>query len=262
MIISALAITSVQASSVLTDIATVVTVRFGYDWQADDYTGSVTYAAPEQVRRFGSIERVIEAPFCSNARAASRVAEYWCQRLSVPQYTANIDADRSINAIRVSDEVDIDHPYLPGGYVIGALVTGREYNPETGAVTLVLLLPSPTLPAVELTGYSGRFVQSSAAAVQYSLASGDLLITLTAGSTPLSGVTVTIDGTSTTSSDISGVAVFRALSTGKHSVVMTAAGYQPMAVEVTVAGVPVELSLQMQKTTVQAVTSQPEVLPT
>ena len=235
MILPPLSIASAQSTSSLAAIATVVTVRFGYDWQAADYTGSVTYTAPEQVKQFGSIERIVEAPFCATGRQASRLAEYWCQRLSVPQYTVTIEADRSVKAVQVADRIDLNHPHLPGGETTGALVAGREYNPETGTVTLTCLLPATTLPAVQLSGYSGKFTQQAPAGTRVTTGNGtiDLIIADDKG-TVLAGAMATLDGTTTTTADASGRVLFTGVASGSHTIEVRANGYEAFTLQVDV----------------------------
>ena len=235
MTLPPISISLVQSAVSLASIATVVTVRFGYDWQAGDYTGSVTYTAPEQVKQFGSIEKIIEAPFCATARQASRLAEYWTQRLSVPQYTATIETDRSNRNVQVADRISLVHPHLPGGSADGALVTGREYNPETGALTLFALLPSTTLPAVQLSGYAGKFTQKAPAGTKVTIGNGtiDLIIADDKG-TVLAGAMATLDGTTTTTADASGRVLFTGVAKGDHTIEVRANGYETFTLEVAV----------------------------
>lgn len=263
MIINQLDITAVRSSVSLDQIATRVTVRFGYDWQASDYSSTVTYLAPEQVRKYGDIERIIDAPFCSGYRQACTIAAYWCARLSVPNYAASISCDRAARSVQVGDLISVSHVYLPGDGVTPARVQGREYTPETGAVDLELLLAASHIPDVVMVGYAGKFRPATIAAANYRLVAGDLLVSLTDGLRTLAGATVTLDGSLAGVTDAAGIVVFRALSAGKHQVAITAAGYQSIIVEISVAGIPVELSLTVTKT-VQAVTTTQipeEVLP-
>lgn len=233
MDITPLSIASATSQAQLSAIATVLTIRFGYDWQAQDFTGSVTYTAPEQVKQFGSIERIIEAPFCPTARQATRLAEYWCSRLSVPQYIATIEADRSISHITLGDRVDIIHPHLPGGSTAGALVTGREFNPESGGLTLYLLLPASSLPTVQMSGYSGRFVQSVPKGTKVTTGSGTIsLIIADDNGTPLAGAIATIDGTTSATADASGRVEFKNVAKGKHSIEVRQAGHDPFTLEI------------------------------
>ena len=246
MDINPLSITSITSQAQLSGIATVVTIRFAYDWQAGDYTGSVTYTAPELVKQFGSIEEVIKAPFCLTARQATRLAEYWCQRLSVPQYTATLEADRSISNISLGDMVDITHPHLPGGSATGALVTGREFNPESGGLTLWLLLPAQTLPAVTLSGFATRVIQPATSKSNWQPAAGDLGVTvLDEKGNIKTGAIATLDGLKTTTSDVSGLALFTRLANGKHTVTITATGYQTATMEFNLNGTPVEASVRL-----------------
>lgn len=241
MTLSPLSITTVQATATLAAIATVITVRFGYDWQAGDYTGSVTYTAPEQVKQFGSIEKVIEAPYCATARQACRLAEYWTQRLSVPQYTATIETDRSNNAVQIADRISLAHPHLPSTSLgersqneAEGMVTGREYNPETGALTLFCLLPSANLPAVRLSGYSGKFTQKAPTGTKVTTGNGtiDLIISDDKGAV-LSGAMATLDGTTTTTADASGRVLFTGVAKGNHTIEIRANGYETFTLQVT-----------------------------
>lgn len=235
MILDPLSITSVSASSRLGDIATVVTVRFAYDWATGDSTGSVTYQAPEQIKLFGVIEKVIEATFCPTGRQACRLAEYWCKRLSAPQYMASIESDRCNASAQISDQISLVHPNLPGGSIVDVLITGREYNPETGDLTLTALVPPVSTPAVKLSGHSGRFtpkVLSGTKVVSSGSGTIDLVISDDSG-TPLAGALATLDGGVSATADASGRVVFKRVATGKHVVEVRATGYEVFTMEVT-----------------------------
>ena len=253
MTLSPLSIAQTKATATLSAIATVVTIRYAYDWQAADYNGSVTYTAAEQVKQFGRIEKVVEAPFCATSRQACRLAQYWTQRLSLPQYLATIETDRSCSNIQIADRIELIHPHLPGGYTDGALVTGREYNPETGAVTLDLLLPAVLLPEVTLSGYSSRVTQAPKAGGKWQPVPGDAGITvLDDKGTVITGAIVTLDGTTKTTSDGSGLALFNGLSAGKHTITITFTGYQPVTMDITSNGTPVESSIRLTPVVIHA----------
>ena len=234
MKLSPLTIISSISTATLSAIATVVAVRYGYDWQANDYTGSVTYSAPEQVKQYGAIEQIIEAPYCATARQACSLAEYWCKRLSVPQYTATIESDRSNVSVQVSDRISLSWPHLPNGFIEDALVTGREYNPETGALSLICLLPAATLPTVELSGYAGKFTQTTPSGTKVTVGNGtiDLIIADDKG-TVLAGAMATLDGSTTTTADASGRVLFTNVSKGDHTIEIRANGYETFTLQVT-----------------------------
>lgn len=233
--IKPLSVSSVSATAVLDDIATLITVRFCYDWHAGDYTGSVTYSAPEQIKMFGRIERIIEAPFCPTARAACRIAEYWTRRLAVPSWNVSIDVDRSARLVQTGDKVSLVHPYLPGGRVVASLITSREYNPETGSVVLNMLVAAQLVPEVVLTGYAGKFTQAATSGTSVVVIAGRVELTIAddAGNI-LSGAVATLDGGISATSDSSGKAVFTNVPPGNHNIEIISKGYAPFVLQVTV----------------------------
>lgn len=229
------AISSVSSEAGLDGIATMVTVRFGYDWAAGDYTGSVTYHAPEAVKRFGSVERGIEAPWCPTPRQAARLAEAHCKRLSGARWTTTLDGDRSLAGIDPGELVSTAHPTLPGGSVAPALVTGIDRDHETGAMTLVLDHPAAPAEAVKLSGWSGRFTPQTPAGTKVVIGQGTITLTIAddAGK-PLSGAVAVLDGTKTAIADASGRVAFSGVKAGKHTIEIRATGYAPYSIEVTV----------------------------
>jgi hypothetical protein len=233
--ISRAAVSSVSSESRLDDVATVVTVRFGYDWAAGDYTGSVTYHAPEAAKIYGRIERIIEAPWCPTPRQAARLAEAHCKRLSGARWVTTLDGDRSLADIEVGSLVSSTHRLLPGGSVTGALVTGIDRDHASGVMTLTLDCGAAPAEAVEIAGWSGRF--TPAAPVGTKVVIGKGVITLTIADDKgqvLSGSVAVLDGDRTAIADASGRVAFSGVSYGKHTVEIRATGYTPYTIEVTV----------------------------
>jgi len=229
------AISAVSSNARLDDIATVVTVRFGYDWAAGDYTGSVTYHAPEAIKVYGSIEEVIEAPWCPTPRQAARLAEAHCKRLSGARWETTLDGDRSLAGIEVGSTVAASYPLLPGGVVSGALVTGIDRDHETGAMTLTLDHPAGPAEAVEIAGWSGRFTTAAPAGTKVVIGQGSISLTIADDTgAALSGAVAILDGTKTAIADASGRVTFSGVKSGKHTIEIRATGYAPYTIEVTV----------------------------
>jgi hypothetical protein len=230
------AVSSVASESRLDDIATVVTVRFGYDWAVGDYTGSVTYHAPEAVKDFGTIERVIEAPWCPTSRQAARIAEAHCKRLAVSRWTITVDGDRSLTAIEVGAPVSATHRLLPAGVVSGALATGIDRDHESGVTTLTLDSAATPPPAVKIAGWSGKFSVAAPTGTKVVIGKGEIALTIANDKgTALPGAVAILDGDRTATADAAGLVVFRAVAAGKHQVEVRAAGYTPYTIEVTAA---------------------------
>jgi hypothetical protein len=231
--ISRAAVASVTSETGLNDISTVITVRFGYDWAAGDYTGSVTYHAPEEIKRYGRIERVIEAPWCPSARQAARLAEVWCKRVAGARWTTTVDGDRSLSAIDVGAIASLSHTLLPGGQLSSALVMAIDRNHESGAMNLTLDSAAASPPAVEISGWSGRFTPTSPSGTTVVIGAGviTLVIADDKGKT-LPGAIAVLDGGKTATADASGRVVFRGVATGKHTIEIRATGYAPYTIEV------------------------------
>jgi len=225
--------TQISAKTQLSDIATIVTVNYGYDWADSDYIGSVTYTAAEQVKQYGEIETTIEAPYCPTARQASRIAAYWCARLAIPQWSTVLTCDRSAAGVTLGGRISATHPQLPVA-ADEVVVTRREYSPANGELMLTVDLPSEPLPTVALTGSSGRLTLTSPVGVTVLYSANKAIVTITDDDgNPLAGAICTMDSGQTVTSDSSGIAVFTA-STGKHTIEVRATGYDTFTMEVTV----------------------------
>jgi len=233
--LSRAAISSVSSDARLNDIATVVTVRFGFDWAKNDYAGSVTYHAPEAIKVHGRIEEVIEAAWCPTPRQAARLAEAHCRRRSGARWEITLDGDRSLSAVNPGDTVSTVHPLLPGGAVSGALVTGIDRDHGAGAMTLTLDHPAGPVVAVEIAGWSGRFTPQAPTVTRVAIGNGTIpLIIADDAGKPLAGAIATLDGEKTAIADASGRVTFSGVKAGKHVVEIRASGYAPFWVEVNV----------------------------
>jgi len=231
--ISSRAIRSVRAQSGLDDIATVVTVNFGYDWSAGEYTGSVTYQAPEEIRRYGRVERTLEAPWLPAARQAAMLAAAHCGRYAVPRWTVEITGDRSLSHVNVGERITCAHRLLPGGAVASALVTGIDRDHAAGSMTLTADYPAAPCAGVEIAGWSGRFTPRAPAGTQVIIGKGSVTIIIADDSgTPLPGAIAAMDGVKTAIADASGRVTFSGVSAGRHSVEIRAAGYAAYTIEV------------------------------
>jgi len=232
--ISSYALRSVQAQSRLDDIATVTTVNFGYDWSEAGYTGSVTYQAPEEIKRYGRVERTLDAPWCPSARQAARLAEAHCGRYAVPRWTAEIAGDRSLAHIDAGELITCNHRLLPGGTVTAALVTGIDRDHAGGSMTLTVDYPAGPCAGVEIAGWSGRFTPRAQADTQVIIGKGSVTLVIADDSgTPMPGAIATMDGVKTAIADASGRVTFSGVSAGKHTVDIRAAGYAAYTIEVT-----------------------------
>jgi hypothetical protein len=228
------AISSVLSESRMDGIATVVTVRFGYDWAVGDFTGSVTYHASEAVKQFGSVEKIIDAPWCPSSRQAAHLAEAWCKRLAGPRWTSTIDGDISLADISPGAIVAASHPLLPEGQITGGLATGIDRDYESGAMTITVDYPAGPAPAVEIHGYSGRFTQAAPVGTKVVIGAGSITLVIADDSGKiLSGAIATMDGTQTAIADASGRVTFSGLSAGKHKIEIRASGQAPFAIEET-----------------------------
>jgi len=231
--ISRHAIRSVQAQSRLDDIATVVTVNFGYDWSQSEYTGSVTYHAPEEIKRYGRVERTLDAPWLPSARQAAMLAAAHCGRYAVPRWTVEITGDRSLSHIDVGELITCAHRLLPGGAVASALVTGIDRDHAAGDMTLTADYPAAPCAGVEIAGWSGRFTPRAQADTQVIIGKGSVTLVIADDSgTAIAGAIATMDGVKTAISDASGRVTFSGVSAGWHSVEIRAAGYAAYTIEV------------------------------
>lgn len=229
--LDALAARDVQASSQHGDIATVLRVLYDRDDATGQPRRAVQMAAPDAVARYGRIEREWSAPFLRSPRHAQQLGQRLLQWLAQPVWT--LQWSMPYCALRAADAVRIEHPCLAAQ---AAIVTSVQLDPSRAQVSVQAQAPSadPGAVAVVVERLSQAFSSAlqTGATVEYT--DGQAVFTLRGESgEPLSGARVVFDGKITRYADAWGRVVFTA-SRGAHRLRVTADGYAPMDIEVSV----------------------------
>lgn len=230
MTINAMNARDMQASAQHGDIATVLRVLYDRDDATGQPRRAIQLAAPDAVSRYGRIEREWQAPFLRSPRHAQQLGQRLLQWMAQPVWT--LQWRMSYEAVRPADALHIEHPCMaPHGT---ATVTSVQIDPSRAEVGVQAQVPSAQPPDVVVERLSQAFSPSiqSGAVVEY--ADGKAAFTLRGESAePLAGAKVVFDGKITRYADALGRVVFTA-SRGAHRLSVTATGYAPMDIEVTV----------------------------
>lgn len=219
----------IRARAEAEPIATVATVRYGYDWAAGAPRSGLTLIAPESAQTWGEIEATIDLPTVRTARDALAIGAARLSRLA--RATWRIDATLPARMrIEPGDTVRMHHPRVPAG---DALVVSTAHDRTTGTLQIVTELPAGETPRIELTL---RATATDAALrddrITYRDGTATFTITDDAGN-PLAGASVTLDGQEVRETDRLGRVQFTA-TRGAHTLTVFAHGFAPFTLEVVV----------------------------
>jgi len=220
----------ISASTDTSMLATVARVSYGWDWSAGNARYGMILLAPEAVERFGEIVADIALPMVRTARDALFIGSSRLAGLARSRWALELTTDASAS-IALGDTVALDHPYAP---VPLAEIRSRRLSRERGKLTLGAVALSGAIPRVELVRSS--MAVDPATPEQLTVTYQDGVATFTILSElgdPMEGATVTLDGSDSRTTDRAGRVQFPT-SRGSHTLLVTAAGYLPMELEVSV----------------------------
>lgn len=220
-----------SASADFSDLATVLTLLYDYDWAAGKHLRSITVESVPAVQRYGLIERHVDAGWLHSNVAASALAERLLTHMAAPRWTVKCGFKWHLRTIKTGQVVTVDHLLIPTGRaLVAALET--DYSNATCAATLWHL--QDYAPAVRLRQLAESWEPLEQSGVQVQYENGVLTLTILddAGSV-LAGASVTLDGTTTRRTDTQGRVQF-STSRGAHTIYVEAMGYAPMSAEFSV----------------------------
>lgn len=216
------------ASADATELATRLTVAWGWDWAANAPRGSVIVEAPEAIERYGEIAEEIRAPWLRTARDALALAQAELKRLARPRWEIVLRTGLG-DPWRPGDRLLITHPWVP----IGPAEISR-IEATSSARDITLTRGAGPVPRVETVRH-GALVDPEAteqAGVTYRDGVATFTILDDTGA-PIAGAAVTLDGAQTAYTDRQGRVQFRT-SRGDHTLTVVAAGYATMVLDVVV----------------------------
>ncbi|MFZ5483474.1 MAG: carboxypeptidase-like regulatory domain-containing protein [Pseudomonadota bacterium] len=210
-------------------LCTVLRVLFDYDFAAGTHRQAVQIEAPEAIRQYGRIERELDAGWLHNARLADALGRAYLAWSARPVWTVTWRADITAG-LRPGDWVEITHPESP---VQGRhRLTRADLDLDRGSLALAVSAPAGQAPALSAARLSESFepLIQAGAHVVYQDGVATLTIQDDLGQ-PLSGATVTMDGAQRRVADAAGRVSFKA-ARGRHALLVEAAGYQAMTLEI------------------------------
>jgi hypothetical protein len=222
---------TLKASTALADICNDLTVQF--DYAGGQARQTVQLVAPDSIARFGRRAQTREAPWIAVPRVAYEVAVRRLAHFSRPQWTVTVDGIKQ--PVDVGDDLLIDHPVLP--IVAADAVSLRDWHLDAGTVSAQLSIAVGDSPVLRLAQQSGTFpAQTVAVGVQESASDRILTLRRAEDGTAIAGARVTIDGTTTRTSDSGGRVIFPAalLPPGQHTLAIVNEDGRTLTMTITV----------------------------
>lgn len=211
-----------------TSLVTVLRVAYGTDWAAQTARGTLTLEAPDAIAAFGRIEADLDLGWVRAGRdalalgmvaLADRARPLWALALTLAPGAPWLPGDA----------LEIAHPWLPQG---PATITAVAQ--DSTRTSLALTRRAGSAPRVILTAQGQLADAAPAAGTSVSYTDGVATFTiLDATGSSLAGASVTLDGIQTRTTDRLGRVQFTT-TRGPHSLLVVAAGYASMELEVTV----------------------------
>ena len=222
---------SVSASARSTDLATVLRVEYAHDATGNP-TQSLTLEAPTAIRRFGRIELVHAAGWIRSPRLADAVGRALLSVKARPSWSISASIPpRIARQLMPGDDVVLTHPWIPNGT---ALVVDLSEEPLSAKASIICRMAAGSVPTIVITRQSAQFAPLPAGGVGVAYRDGVATLTiLDETGTALVGAKVTLDRTTTRTTDSKGQAQFTT-PRGTHHIEVLAAGYAPTEADITV----------------------------
>lgn len=227
--IDAMLAEQIRARAESAALATVATVRYGYDWAEGAPRSALSLTAPEAVQAWGEIETTIDLPAVRTARDALAIGAAELARLARPMWRIDATVPARMQ-IQAGDTVSIAHPRMPTG---DALVLSTALDRSAGTLQISAELPAGEAPRVEL---ALRATATDPAVRDERIVYRDGTATFTIADdtgAPLAGATVRMDGQQVRETDRLGRVQFPA-ARGPHTLEVFAHGFAPFTMEVLV----------------------------
>lgn len=227
--IDAMLAEQIRARAESAPLATVATVRYGYDWAEGAPRGALSLTAPEAVQAWGAIETTIDLPALRTARDALAIGSAQLGRLARPLWRIDATVPARMQ-IQAGDTVRIAHPRMPAG---AALVLSTALDRGAGTLQISAELPAGEAPRVELA-LRATATDPDVRDDRITYRDGTATFTITDDTgAPLAGAAVTLDGQEMRNADRLGRVQFRT-TRGAHTLEVYMAGFAPFSMEVVV----------------------------
>lgn len=218
---------SISATSSQEDLATVLRVLFDYDYGRQTFRKAVQLEAEEAIRKYGRIEKEIQAYWLTSFRTAVQMGERQLKYYARPKWNVSFVSSLDYADIPSGEWVILeDHPLLPiSGQV---LITNAPLDLSAGEVSFTVekVVGSPV--KVEITRLSEAYEPAPVEGMTITYKDGIATFTILNDlGYPLGGASVMLDGTTVRTTDSKGQVQFTT-SRGEHRLLVEASGYAPL----------------------------------
>jgi len=211
------------------DVSTVLRILFKYDFATGEFEGSLQLEAPEEIIKYGRIEKIIEARWVPTHRHALALGRRYLRYLSKPRWSISFDTSAKDAVCDVGDEIFVDFPISPVSGKMMVMKTDYSVNELSARIVSEYVSDIPTRIIMSDIGSLDRTVSSPGSIVY---ANGVATITIVdVNDVPMTGAVVTLDGRTTQISDKFGKVRFTTTK-GKHVLLVENDDYVPVEIGV------------------------------
>ena len=223
----------VSAVSSQGDLVTVLRILFDYDYGTRTFRKAVQLEAVESIRKYGRIEKEIQAYWISSFRSVVQMGERQLKYYARPKWSISFTTSLDYADIPSGEWVILEeHPLLP---VFGSvLVSDASLDLSAGEVSFVVEKVVGDPVKTEITRLSEAFEPEILEGLSITYKDGVATFTiLDELGDPLAGASVMLDGDAVHTTDGLGRVQFRT-TRGRHRLLVEATGYAPLEFEVEV----------------------------
>lgn len=224
---------SVSATSSQEDLVTVFRVLFDYDYGKDTFRKAVQLEVKEAIRKYGRIEKEIQAFWLTSFRLAVQLGERQLRYYGRPKWSVSFVSSLDYADIPPGEWVNLEaHPLSPiSGNV---LVTDAPLDLSAGEVSFTVEKAVGNPVDVEITRLSEAYEVMPVEGLKIAYKDGVATFTILNDlGYPLGGASVMLDGTTVRTADSRGQVQFTT-TRGRHRLLVEATGYAPLEFEVEV----------------------------
>ena len=211
------------------DVATVLRILFKYDFATGEFEGSLQLEAPEEIIKYGRIEKIIEARWVPTHRQALALGTRYLRYIAKPRWAITFDTASKEALCNVGDDIFIEYPISPVSGKMVVMKTDYSVNNLSARITAEYVSKTPTRIIMSDIGKLDRTV-STPGSIVYENGVATISI-VDANDVAMVGATVTLDGRTSQISDKAGKVRFTTTK-GKHVLLVENDDYVPVEIGV------------------------------
>lgn len=213
------------------EIFTALRVLYKFDYALGEYEGSILLEAPEEILKFGRIEKTIELIWCPSARQAISVGTRYLKYLARPRWQIEFNYPGNLEEVEIGSPVYIVNDRLPVFGDMTVLIIDFNTENNTTNITVEHIFPKEAIIEVAETSELTPAVTSTEG-IQYIDGIAYITIEDDQGN-PMVGATVTLDGDYSQVSNSSGEVAFET-DRGGHTLKVEKDGFVPVEIGITI----------------------------